>query len=240
MTAPAGTERVRREVVSFVRRSARMTAGQARAWAAYAERYLVEVPRGATSTSVAPTAPLDLPTIFGRDAPLVVEVGPGHGDSLVPLASARPEVNILAFEVYQPAVASLLARLAEAGVGNVRIVAADAVAGLAVLLRPASVAEVWTFFPDPWPKARHHKRRLITPDLTDLVAERMQPGGRWRLATDWADYAVAMRAVLDAHPGLRNAHAGWAPRWDARPLTRFEERGLAADRPIFDLEYRRR
>jgi len=221
-----------------------MTAGQARAWAAYADRYLVQVPRGATSTSVAPTATLDLAATFprpaGTEAPLVVEIGPGPGDSLVPMAAARPETDILAFEVYQPAIAALLGRLAEARVTNVRIVAADAVAGLAVLLPPASVAEVWTFFPDPWPKARHHKRRLLGGDLVDLVAERMRPGGSWRLATDWADYATATRAVLDAHPAFLNVHDGWAPRGDTRPVTRFEARGRAAGREIYDLEYRRR
>lgn len=232
---------MRREVVSFVRRSARMTAGQERAWAAYADRYLLEVPRAATRTSVAPTPPLDLAAVFGRAAPVVVEIGPGHGDSLVPLARDRPEIDIVAFEVYEPAIAAMLARLARAGVDNVRVVAADAVAGLATLLPAASVSEVWTFFPDPWPKARHHKRRLVDTSFADLVGSRLRAGGRWRLATDWADYAATMRTVLDGHPAFATAYpGGWAPRWAPRPVTRFEQRGTAAGRRVFDLDYTRR
>lgn len=140
-----------------------MTPGQARAWSAHAERYLVDVPRGPTRTSVAPTPALPPTELFGRNAPLIVEIGPGPGDSLVPLAQAHPEADVLVFEVYQPAVAALLGRLAAAGLDNVRVISADAVDGLRWLLAAGSVAELWTFFPDPWPKVRHHKRRLINP-----------------------------------------------------------------------------
>ena len=108
------------------------------------------------------------------------------------------------------------------------------------LLPPASVAELWTFFPDPWPKARHHKRRLLNAEFVELAVSRLEPGGRWRLATDWSDYAEVIRAALDDHPELMPDHDhGWAPRRSDRPLTRFERRGLAAGRVVHDLSYRR-
>jgi tRNA (guanine-N7-)-methyltransferase len=213
---------------------------QRRAWEHHYDRYVLPVPRDQTSTSIAPGAILDLEAVFGREAPLTVEIGPGMGDSLVPMALARPDVDILAFEVYQPAIASTLAQLAANDVPNVRIVQADAVAGLRHLVPAASVGEVWMFFPDPWHKARHRKRRLLSPDFVDLVASRMQVGGIWRLATDWQDYAGQMRQVIEGHPAFANAHSGsWAPRWEARPLTRFERRGLEAGRQVYDLTYRR-
>ena len=124
-----------------------------------------------------------------------------------------------------------------------RLLQSDAVDGLRHLLGPDSVEEVWTFFPDPWPKVRHHKRRLVDRAFADLVASRLRPGGSWRLATDWSDYAAQMRAVLDAHPDLVNVGAaadGWAERCPDRPLTRFEQRGLEAGRTVRDLHYRRR
>ena len=238
--ADAPTERFRREVTSFVRRSRRMTPGQRRAWDAYAQHWVLDVPRAATSTSVASGVRLDPAQIFGRTAPLIVEIGPGHGDSLVPMAKARPEANVLAFEVYQPAIAALLNRLDMEDVDNVRLVVANAVDGLKAL-PSASIDRLWMFFPDPWHKARHRKRRLLTPAFVDLAADRMKPGGVWRLATDWADYAGQMRDVLDDHPAFANdSPSGWAPRWASRPVTRFERRGIEAGRRIFDLAYRRR
>ncbi len=232
--------RVHREVVSFVRRSARMRPNQRRAWEAHHERFVLRVPQRETSTSIDPRARLDLPAEFGRHAPLVVEIGPGPGDSLVAMAAARPEVDVLAFEVYEPAAAQLVSALHRAEVGNVRIVVGNAAEGLQHLIAAGGLAELWTFFPDPWPKARHHKRRLVSPGLAALVASRLRPGGTWRLATDWEDYALQMCAVLDAQPGLENVHPdGWAPRWDARPVTRFEQRGLDAGRSVHDLTYQR-
>jgi tRNA (guanine-N7-)-methyltransferase len=240
-TEPAvSSERVQREVVSFVRRSSRMRPGQRQTWRRHRDRYVVDVARRQTSTSVAAGAALDLPAVFGRTAPLVVEIGPGTGESLVRMAAQRPDANLLGFEVYEPALARLVGTLAAAEVGHVRLVQADAVDGLTHLLGPGSVAEVWLFFPDPWPKARHHKRRLVDRTFADLVAARLRPGGRWRLATDWQSYAGQMREVLDAHPAFVNEHGGWAPRWSARPVTRFERRGLDAGRRVFDLTYRRR
>jgi tRNA (guanine-N7-)-methyltransferase len=142
--------------------------------------------------------------------------------------------------VYQPAIASMLAQLAANDVRNVRIIEADAVDGFRSVLCHTSVDGVWMFFPDPWHKARHHKRRLLSTGFADLVASRMRKGGVWRLATDWEDYAGRIRDVLDEHPAFLNEHpGGWAPRWEARPITRFERRGIVAGRHIFDLAYRR-
>lgn len=235
--------RVQREVTSFVRRSTRMRAVHLRAWERLRHAYVVEVPQRSTSTSIAPGHPLDVAAVFGRTAPLVVEIGPGTGESLVAMAAARPEVDVLAFEVYLPGVARAVNRLHETGVTNVRLLQSDAVDGLTHLLGPGSVEELWTFFPDPWPKVKHHKRRLVNRAFADLVVSRLRPGGAWRLATDWADYAAQMRAVLDAQPDLVNAGTaddGWAVRFAARPLTRFEQRGIEAGRTVRDLHYRRR
>ena len=232
--------RARRDVVSFVRRSNRMRPNQRRAWEAYRDRFVLDVPRLDTSTSVHPAASLDLVQAFGRDAELIVEIGPGTGESLIPMAKARPLANVLAFEVYQPAIARMVAQLVKNGLDNVRIVEADAVAAMEHLVPVGSVDEIWLFFPDPWHKARHRKRRLLTPEFAALSATRMKSGGIWRIATDWADYAERMRQVLDSDPCLANLHPnGWAPRWDGRPITHFEQRGLDAGRQIFDLAYRR-
>jgi tRNA (guanine-N7-)-methyltransferase len=232
--------RLHREVTSFVRRSARMRDSQRRAYEDQLGRLVLDVPQGGLRTSVADdAAALDLTATFGRTAPVVVEIGCGPGDSLVPMARARPEVDLLAFEVFEPAAAALVARLVREDVTNVRVAPVDAVAGLERLLPIASLAEVWTFFPDPWPKLKHHKRRLVDSAFADLVAARLAPGGRWRLATDWAGYADQMRAVLDAHPAfVAEAEPGISSRGD-RPVTRFERRGLAEDRAITDLVYRR-
>jgi tRNA (guanine-N7-)-methyltransferase len=218
-----------------------MTPAQRRAWESYQDRWVIDVPRADTSTSVAAGSTLDLAAVFGRTAPVMVEVGPGMGDSLAPMAAARPGCDVLAFEVFQPAIAALLARLATEEIGNVRIASVDAVDGFAHLLPPDSVDEVWMFFPDPWHKARHHKRRLLSPQFAGLVATRLRVGGCWRLATDWPDYADQMRDVLDRHPDYENAHPdGPAPRFADRPVTRFEQRGIEAGRTITDLVYRRR
>jgi tRNA (guanine-N7-)-methyltransferase len=232
--------RTRREVVSFVRRSNRMRPNQRRAWEAYRDRYVLDVPRLDTCTSIHPAAAIDLIGVFGGNAELIVEIGPGAGESLIPMAAARPEANILALEVYQPAIARMLSGLARTGLDNVRIVDADAVAAMEYLVPAGAVDEIWLFFPDPWHKARHHKRRLLTPEFAALAASRLRPVGIWRIATDWADYADQIREVLDNDPFFGNLYPnGWAPRWDARPITHFEQRGLDAGRQIFDLAYRR-
>ena len=232
--------RTRRDIVSFVRRSNRMRPNQRRAWETYRDRFVLDVARLDTSTSIHPAATVDLIEAFGREAELIVEIGPGAGESLIPMAKARPQANVLALEVYQPAIARMLSQLARTGLDNVRIVEADAVAAMEYLLPAGSADEIWLFFPDPWHKARHHKRRLLTSEFAALSASRMRPGGIWRIATDWADYAEWIREVLDSDPCFANMHSdGWAPRWNARPVTHFEQRGLDAGRQIFDLAYRR-
>ncbi|GAA1374631.1 tRNA (guanosine(46)-N7)-methyltransferase TrmB [Luteococcus sanguinis] len=234
--------RVHREVVSFVRRSARMNPSQRKAWDTWRGCRVVEVERRETTTSVADQPPVDWTAVFGREAELCVEIGSGTGETLAALAVARPEANIIGFEVFEPAMASTLSRLARAGVDNVRLVQADAAQGLLHLFEPSSITELCTFFPDPWHKTRHHKRRLVSPGFAELVASRLVPGGLWRLATDWDDYAEWMREVLDVADALENVHAadgGWAPRLDARPVTNFEAKGLRAGRTIRDLTYRR-
>lgn len=228
--------------MSFVRRSKRMNPGQERAWA-NRDRWLVEVPRRHTSTSIAPDASVDWPAVFGRAAPLVVEIGAGTGDSLVPMAAANTGRDHVAFEVFRPAMASTMIKLNTAGARNVRLVDADGVEGVARLFGPAQVAEMWTFFPDPWHKTRHHKRRLVDAEFAALVASRLTPGGVWRIATDWPDYAAHCREIIDEHPGLINLYAesgGIAPRLQARPVTKYERRGLDAGRSVTDLAYRRR
>lgn len=231
--------RVHRGVVSFVRRSTRMNDAQTKAWARYKDRFVVDVERGELWTSLAPGARVDWDAAFGRQAPRVVEIGSGAGDSLVPMAAARPEVDFIAFEVFEPAVASTLGRLAREGVSNVRIVVADGAQGLAELFPTSSVAELWTFFADPWHKTRHHKRRLVNPDFADVAADKLIEVGLWRLATDWEDYAHWQRETLEVHPRFENAFDGWAPRLEARPVTKYEARGLAAGRAVHDLCFRR-
>jgi tRNA (guanine-N7-)-methyltransferase len=237
LAAETENARVRREVVSFVRRSNRMRSNHRRAWEIYRDRFVLDVPRLQTSTSVHPEASLDLVAAFGRNAELIVEIGPGAGESLIPMAAARPEANMLVFEVYRPAIARMLGGLVRAGVENVRIVEADAVAGLERLLPAQSVDALWVFFPDPWPKPRHHKRRLLSPGFADLVASRLRLGGVWRIATDCADYAAWIRDVLD-HDSRFAAEQNRLD-WEARQITQFERRALDAGRQIVDLLYRR-
>lgn len=230
----------RRSIKSYVRRTTRLNETQQHAWDRFAERWVVDVPEGPRETTIAPgTPPLDLAGVYGRRAPLAVEIGSGTGESLVALAQARPEVDVLAFEVYQPAVASTLSRINRVGVENVRLAMVDAVQGLTVLLGESALSELRVFFPDPWHKLKHRKRRLVTPALADLVASRMVPGGLWHLATDWQDYATQMLRVLEAHPCFENLHDGWAPRLEDRPVTKFETKGLEKGRTIRDLTFRR-
>ncbi|HEY9290828.1 MAG TPA: tRNA (guanosine(46)-N7)-methyltransferase TrmB [Microlunatus sp.] len=231
----------RRGVVSFVRRSPRLTPQQQRLWDRFHDQWLIEVPRGANSTSINADHGIDLAAEFGRTAPLIIEIGPGMGESLVPMAAARPEANVLAFEVYRPAIARIMAKIDRQGANNVRIIQANAVEGLQRLAPAGGVDELWMFFPDPWHKSKHRKRRLLNHEFADLAASRLRPGAIWRLATDWADYAKQMRAVLDDHEAFESLHPGrYAPRWDARPITKFEQRGIDEGREIFDLAYRRR
>jgi tRNA (guanine-N7-)-methyltransferase len=218
-----------REVLSYSRRGNRFTPSQAAAWEAHHEGWVI------------PDEAVDRPGFslaewFGREAPLIVEIGSGVGEATAALAAARPEYDVLAFEVWRPGVADTLWKLAEAGADNVRLIGVDAVWSFEQLLEEGQLAELWTFFPDPWPKTRHRKRRLVGPEFARLAASRLAPGAPWRLATDWGEYAEQMREVLDAEPALEG---GPVPRWEERPVTRFERKGVEAGRTIADLAYRR-
>ena len=216
-----------------------MNDSQASAWERHHEQFIVEVPTAERVTAIDDDAVVDWDAVFGRQAPRIVEIGSGSGESLVPMAAARPEADFVAFEVYPPAVASTLGRLGRAGVTNVRIVMVDGAEALGKLFDDGALTELWTFFADPWHKTRHHKRRLVSTALADVAAAKLAEDGLWRLATDWEEYALWQRDLLDAHPRFANLHDGWAPRYEARPVTKYEAKGLDAGRTIFDLTYRR-
>lgn len=217
-----------REVVSYARRGSRLNDKQQRAWDAYAGAWVIPDDEA--------VAGLDLGARFGRVAPLIVEIGSGIGEATAALAAARPEANVLAFEVWRPGIADSLGRVADLGLTNVRFVSLDAAWSFEHLLAADSIAELWTFYPDPWHKKRHHKRRLIAGDFAELVVSRLEPGAWWRLATDWGDYADQIERVLGATAGLQG---GRVERWTERPSTRFERRGIAAGRDLHDFAYRR-
>ncbi len=221
-----------RTVVSYVRRGERMTRGQQRAFTEHYGRLVRDV-------AELPPGPLDTTEWFGRDAPLVLEIGSGMGETTAALAAARPELNHLAVEVYTPGIGQLLLRVEHAGLTNLRMLRGDAVDVLREHLAPGSLHAVLVFFPDPWPKTRHHKRRLVQPGFVALLASRLAVGGRLQLATDWVHYAEQMLAVCSAEPLLSNRHAGWAPRPDWRPVTKFEDRARAEGRTVRDLEFER-
>ncbi|MFC4144962.1 tRNA (guanosine(46)-N7)-methyltransferase TrmB [Micromonospora mangrovi] len=180
----------------------------------------------------------DPTALFGRRAPLVLEIGSGMGDATATMAAADPDRDYLAVEVHTPGIAHLLELTERAGLGNVRVARGDAL-DLVRAMPEASLDAVHVFFPDPWPKARHHKRRIIQPEHVALLRSRLVPGGTLHCATDWAEYAEAMRETLTGDPELVDEHDGFAPRPAHRPVTKFERRALTAGRPIFDLVHRR-
>lgn len=213
-----------------------MTDGQTRAW----ERLWPSLGRNIRDL---PAGPLDLADWFGRPAPVTLEIGPGMGETTAALAEAEPEVNYLAVDVYPPGLAQLMMRAETGGLKNLRVMRGDAVVLLEDHLPPASLSAVRIFYPDPWPKKKHHKRRIVQPALASLVASRLVPGGTLHLATDWEHYAEHMLAVCSAEPLLRNRFAGepdgWAPRPPWRPLTKFESRAEEVGRVSRDLIFER-
>lgn len=214
---------------SFVLRQGRVSNAQAR----YHEEMMPRI-----GVAYAPR-PLDLDAVFGRRAPKILEIGFGMGETTAAIARARPEEDFLCVEVHTPGVGSLCKLVAEDGLANVRIVQHDAVEVLRDMIPPASLDGAHIFFPDPWPKKRHHKRRLIQPPLVQLLASRIRPGGYLHCATDWEEYAQQMLAVLSAEPLLENTAADYAPRPDYRPQTKFERRGLRLGHGVWDVVFRR-
>lgn len=217
-----------------------MSDAQERAFTDLAPRYVLDVRRDAASTSVAPDESLDIAAVYGRAAPLVIEVGSGQGHAIIAAAGAAPERDFLAVEVFRAGIARTMLDADKAGLVNLRIVEANAPEVLDGYVPAGAADEVWIFFPDPWHKSRHTKRRLVREGFPQTAAAPLRQGGLLRLATDWEDYAVQMRAVLDASDLFERVFDGdWAPRFDGRVMTAFERKGIAKGREIRDLVYRR-
>lgn len=212
----------------------RMTTGQQRAWDRTWDRWgadVVDLPDG----------PLDTAGWFGRAAPVVLEIGSGMGESTAAMAIAAPDVDHLAVEVYQPGLAQLLLRIEQAEITNLRLLRGDAHTLLTEHIAPGCLHAVRIYFPDPWPKRRHHKRRLVSPEFIALVTSRLEVGGTLHLATDWESYAAEMLDVCAAEPGLRNTApgSGFAARPAWRPVTKFEQRARDDGRAVHDLLFAR-
>jgi tRNA (guanine-N7-)-methyltransferase len=219
-----------RSIRSYVLRQGRVSNAQRRAHDTLMPRYGLEFRE----------QPAELDAVFGRQAPRIVEIGCGMGETTVAIAAAHPGIDYLGIEVHTPGVGSLLKQIDAAGLSNLRVIQHDAVAVLQRMIRPDSLDGIHIFFPDPWPKKRHHKRRLIQPPFVALAASRLRPGGYLHAATDWHEYAEQMLAVLGAEPQLENTAAAYAPRPDYRPQTKFETRGLKLGHGVWDLVFRRR
>lgn len=227
MTAqtPSGNTHIR----SFVHRRAHITPSQEQAIAEWLPRWSVSYQN----------QPIDLSAAFGRRAPTILEIGFGMGETTQQIAQARPGDNFLGVEVFNAGVGALLKRIHEHDLDNIRIIQHDAVEVLRDMIAPDSLAGVHIYFPDPWPKKRHHKRRLIQTSFIELLVSRLAPGAYIHCATDWEHYAQQMLDVLSAEPKLKNTCAGFAPRPDYRPLTKFENRGLRLGHGVWDLIFTR-
>ena len=229
--APEGEPRLTAQSIrSFVLRQGRISPAQQRAYQDLMPRYGIAYR----------PAPLDFAQAFGRAAPTILEIGFGMGETTARIAAAMPETNFLGLEVHVPGVGALL-KLVEANqLGNVRVIRHDAVEVAQHMIAPASLAGIHIFFPDPWPKARHHKRRLVQPAFIALLASRLAPGAYLHCATDWEHYAQQMLEVLQGEPGLINTAAGFAARPDYRPVTKFETRGVRLGHGVWDVLFARR
>ena len=229
MTEPrAGT--MRRPIRSFVLRQGRFSPAQQRACESLLPRF--GVPFKAEL--------LDFDAVFPRKVPRILEIGFGMGETTAAIALAKPECDFLAVEVHAPGVGSLLKVIDERGLSNIRILQHDAVDVVTQMIPNASLAGIHVFFPDPWPKKRHHKRRLLQPPFVQALALRLQPCGYLHVATDWEDYAAAILAACEGEALLENSASGFAPRPAHRPLTKFERRGLGLGHGVWDIIFRRR
>lgn len=225
-----------RQIRSFVRRAGRQTRAQERALAELWPRFGLEPPAAES------TPPLDLAGIFGRGAPCVLEIGFGNGDALTAMAAAMPGWNLLGAEVHAPGVGHCLLAIERLGLTNVRLLMQDAVEVLRTQLPERSLAGVHLYFPDPWHKKRHHKRRLVQPEFVALLGARLAPGGYFHVATDWPDYAAHIQAVMAGSPAFLAARpfvSGTPPTASHRPRTRFEARGERLGHPIWEAVYPR-
>lgn len=225
-TSPSEPHRIR----SFIRRQGRITSAQAKAledlWPVY---------------GLEPDQPLDAPAVFGRVAPVALEIGFGNGDSLATMAANHPENDYIGIEVHRPGVGHLLLKIEERGLSNVRVYCADAIDILNQQVTDASLDRLQLFFPDPWHKKRHNKRRIVNAGFLELVCRKLKPGGIFHAATDWEPYAEHMAETLQACPALCSltADSPFSPRPDYRPLTKFESRGQRLGHGVWDLLYRR-
>jgi len=220
----------RRPIRSFVLRAGRTTRGQSRALAELGPRLLLAYR----------PEPLDTAALFGRDAPTILEIGFGMGESTAAIAAALPQFDFIACEVHAPGIGALLMRIEEQRLDNLRLIRHDAVEVLRQMIAPGSLAGVHVYFPDPWHKKKHNKRRLIQAPFVHQLALHLAPGGYLHCATDWQPYAEQMLQVLGAEPLLANTAEGYAPRPDWRPLTKFENRGIKLGHGVWDLVFTRR
>ena len=214
---------------SFSGRRGHFTSGQRHAYDTLLSKYALAYQRQA----------LALDSVFASAQPTVLEIGFGMGESTAAIARLMPQCNFIGVEVYPAGIGSLVNRLETEAIGNVRVIGHDAFEVVRDMLAPASLAGVHVFFPDPWPKARHHKRRLIRPEFVAMLAQRLCDDGYLHCATDWQNYAEQMLEVLSAEPSLRNSAVSYAPRPTYRPLTKFEQRGLRLGHQVWDLVFRR-
>jgi len=231
MTAtPDNSVPATRKIRSFVRREGRITSAQRHALEVLWPKYGLDADR-----------PLEPEKIFGRKAPLTLEIGFGNGATLALMAGADPATDFIGIEVHRPGIGRLLLELERQGLGNVRIYREDAVQVMQQCLPPACLDRLLLFFPDPWHKKRHHKRRIVQPEFIEMAARLLRPGGVLHMATDWEDYAVQMLEVTQRSAAFRNgADSGcYSPRPDYRPVTRFEQRGLKLGHGVRDLFFER-
>ncbi len=219
----------RRPVRSFVLRQGRLSPAQARALDDLAPRYALPFE----------AAPIDFARVFGRVAPVVLEIGCGMGETTAAIALAAPQTDFVGVEVHAPGVGALLKRIEAGGLANVRVIRHDAVEVVESMIAPGTLAGIHVFFPDPWPKKRHHKRRLLKPGFVRALAERLAPGGYLHAATDWAPYAEEILATFSAEATLANTAERFAPRPAWRPRTKFEARGERLGHEVFDILFRR-
>jgi tRNA (guanine-N7-)-methyltransferase len=226
-TRPLFYDPTEHRIRSFVTRAGRLSTAQGRAIAELGPSFLVPYVK----------APLDATATFGRTAPTIFEIGFGMGETTAKIAAGMPEKNFIGVEVHTPGVGSLLKQIGEQKLTNLRLIQHDAFEVLTNMIAPESLAGVHVFFPDPWHKARHNKRRLIQPPLVALLSSRIAKGGYLHCATDWQEYAEQMLDVLSAEPALANTAQGYAPRPDYRPVTKFENRGLKLGHGVWDLVF---